>query len=432
MRVLIEALGSHGDMLPFIGLGQMLRARGHEVRLYSNGLYGELVRDAGLGFVATSEAQRMRDALADPRALRTLPGLRLIAEGVAGSLAPAYQTMAQDVLPGQTAVVASTLAFAAHLLAERQRLPLAVVHLSPVIFRSELHTARSGAARHLHRLPRLLKRGLFALGDRFLLDPLFAAPLNTSRATLGLPPVRRVMRDWIHQADLTLGLFPPWFARPQADWPPNLKLTGFPLQSGLDDGPGGDHGPSAELQAFFDAGPAPVVFTAGTANTQSASFHAVSAQVCAQLGIRGVLVAQRREQVPATLPPGVIHLPWAPFGWMFRRAAAVVHHGGIGSLSQALAAGTPQLIRPMAYDQFDNAQRAGKLGVARELLPRVYTPARLAALLPEVMNSRDIRARCLKVADLVAADSGLVTAADTLEAGFAAARGRAAHPHPHE
>jgi len=47
--------------------------------------------------------------------------------------------------------------------------------------------------------------------------------------------------------------------------------------------------------------------------------------------------------------------------------AAIVHHGGIGTTSQALAAGIPQLIRPMAFDQFDNANRIEKLGCGRWL-----------------------------------------------------------------
>jgi rhamnosyltransferase subunit B len=40
----------------------------------------------------------------------------------------------------------------------------------------------------------------------------------------------------------------------------------------------------------------------------------------------------------------------------------LVHHGGIGTASQAFAAATPQLITPFAHDQFDNAARVERLG----------------------------------------------------------------------
>jgi rhamnosyltransferase subunit B len=43
-------------------------------------------------------------------------------------------------------------------------------------------------------------------------------------------------------------------------------------------------------------------------------------------------------------------------------AKALVHHGGIGTVSQAFAAATPQLITPFAHDQFDNAARVERLG----------------------------------------------------------------------
>ena len=37
--------------------------------------------------------------------------------------------------------------------------------------------------------------------------------------------------------------------------------------------------------------------------------------------------------------------------------AGLVHHGGIGTSAQALAAGIPQLLMPQAHDQPDNAAR---------------------------------------------------------------------------
>lgn len=421
MRVLIAALGSHGDMLPFIGIAQLLRDRGHDVRIYSNGHYADLVRGSGLVFVQTSEAQLLRDAFADPRAVQTRAGVQLIAEGVAGSLLPTYQAMAQDVVAGHTLLVGSTLAFAAHLLAETHGLPYAVVHLSPSVFRSLHDTPRLGASTAIQHLPRWLKRAAFAAADRWFLDPLLAAPLNAVRHPMGLPPVRRVMRGWLHEADLTVGLYPRWFAAQQPDGPPHVLLAGFPLHDG-----GEEAAPESgsALRAYFDEGPAPLVFTAGTANTQSQAFYAVSAAACAQLGLRAVLVAGRRDQLPTQLPPGVIHVRYAPFSWMFSRAAGVVHHGGIGTLSQALAAGVPQLIRPMAYDQFDNAQRACRLGVARELLPAQYRLPALAHRLAAMLGDGALRDRCADVATRFAQHDGLATVCDALEACFAASAGR--------
>src|SRR5262245_28219838 len=50
--------------------------------------------------------------------------------------------------------------------------------------------------------PRSLKRFQWLLVDRLLIDPTVGAALNRHRIPLGLPPVRRVFRDWINQANV--------------------------------------------------------------------------------------------------------------------------------------------------------------------------------------------------------------------------------------
>ena len=56
----------------------------------------------------------------------------------------------------------------------------------------------------------------------------------------------------------------------------------------------------------------------------------------------------------------------APHAALFPRAALVVHHGGIGTLGQALRAGRPMLVVPWSHDQPDNASRVARLGVGRQ------------------------------------------------------------------
>ncbi len=54
----------------------------------------------------------------------------------------------------------------------------------------------------------------------------------------------------------------------------------------------------------------------------------------------------------------------------------------------------PQLVRPMAYDQFDNAHRLEELGVARVLLPKRYRASTVATVLEELTRSSTIRNAC--------------------------------------
>lgn len=412
MKVLIVAAGSHGDVLPFLGLGRELATRGLEVQLFAAGTFAPLAAEAGLAFTEVLSADDYRRLQADRDATDPRRGMALLARAVIGTQRRCLALLEAAHEPGRTVVVGSSLAWAARLLAERQGTPVATVHLAPSWFRSELRAPALGPLGPMTGAPRWVKRALWRLMDRRFLDPLFTAPFNALRAELGLPPVQRVFHRWLHEAPLTLGLFPAWFAPPQPDWPAGLQLTGFPLY---------DHGEAAplpaEVQRFLDAGTAPIAFTTGTANTTSQAFFAESVLACQQMGRRGLLLTQDAAQLPAPLPPGLAHFAYVPFGALLPRVAALVHHGGIGTTSQALLAGTPQLVRPMGFDQFDNAHHVMTLGVGRQLLPRRYRAPAVARTLEALLGDATLPARCAEVAQrLRRAPSGLTAAADALQA----------------
>jgi len=410
VKILVCPAGSHGDVLPLIGVGKELQHRGHQVHVISNASFEPLVREAGLAFTASSTAEAMTALLNDSGVTDSMTGLALIAEGVMASIGPSHEVLLREMEPGRTIVVGSSFALATRLLSETHHVPSVTLHLSPSWFRSD-HVAPSlGPLGHLAWAPRFIKRGLWKAADRRFLDPLFTEPFNRIRAGMGLAPVQRMLHEWIHQADLTLGMFPEWFAPRQPDWPRHLVLTGFPL---YDHGNAGDTLP-ADVEAFLAAGDPPVAFTAGTANATSHAFYAASAQACGLSGRRGILLTQDARQLPATLPAGVAHFSYVPFKALLPRLAAFVHHGGIGSTSQGLLAGVPQLIRPMAYDQFDNASRAVSLGVASQLLPRRYRPQTAARALDRLVADRQVQRRCHQVAGQTRGCDGIHAACDAI------------------
>lgn len=409
MRILIAGIGSLGDVLPFMALGAELQGRGHEVRMYCNGAFQGYAQDLGLHFTATSDAAEYEAFLNSPGATDPQKGMQAVAHGVLKWVASSYQIMRADVLPGQTILIGSTFAFAPRLLQETDGVPTAVVHLSPSLLRSEFMAPRFSPLGHLQAMPRLLKRHMWRVMDKRFMDPLYTVPLNRIRASLGLKPVERVFHGWLHEADLALCMVPDWFASRQPDWPATLEMTGFPLY---------DHGRGQPLPAhvaqFIEAGAAPVVFTAGTANVISNAFFSASVDACRITGRRAILVTADARQLPASLPDGVIHADYVPFGALLPHAAAFVHHGGIGSVSQGLLAGVAQLIQPMAFDQFDNASRARLLGVAREVLPRHYKAERVARELEALLGDKQVAARCKEHAGNLANSNGIARACDVL------------------
>ena len=82
----------------------------------------------------------------------------------------------------------------------------------------------------------------------------------------------------------------------------------------------------------------------------------------------------------------IIHIEYVPFSLFLPKVDLFVHHGGIGSTSQALKAGVPQLIRPVAYDQFDNSSLAVNLGVAKEILIKNYNVKNIVNSINEILG----------------------------------------------
>lgn len=409
MRILIMALGSLGDILPFTAIGKALQRRGHDVIFYGNDYFRRHAEEAGLRFTATSPAQEHEAFLKDPGATAPKEAMRAVAASVLKWVEASYQLMAQDVLPGDTLLLASTFAFAPRLLSETHALPCAVLHLAPAVLRSCHRAPRFSPLGHMDRLPRFVKGFLWHAMDRKFMDPLYTAPFNRIRARLGLAPIARMFHQWLHRADATLCMTPDWFAARQPDWPASIAMTGFPL----DDGRAGIP-LEANLAHFLASGPAPVVVSAGTANAVSHTFYAAAIEACTTLGLRVVVVTADPRQLPASLPDTVLHADYAPFAALLPRAAAFIHHGGIGSSAQALRAGIPQLIQPMAFDQFDNASRVAQLNAGREILPRNFLAPHIAQCLQGLLGNAAMAASCRTIAGKLANADGIDSACDAI------------------
>ena len=93
-------------------------------------------------------------------------------------------------------------------------------------------------------------------------------------------------------------------------------------------------------------------------------------------------------------PQSILQIPYAPFSALLPRTAALIYHGGIGTLTQALSAGIPHLIVPMSHDQPDNATRLEHLGVGAWLKPKAYRAETAARELESLLDSSQVQEKC--------------------------------------
>ena len=411
LQVILVPVGTSGDVLPFIAIGIAMKARGHRVAMIASGAHRGVIDAAGIPLIESIGAEADAAALGHPNFWRPTRGIRRISERVVvPSLRPQITAIESLYQGANTVVVGSTLALGARIACEKLKAPYVSVHLAPAAIRSLDATPHVANIPHFPRLPRSTKRLLYWYFDRFITDEVLGRGLNQVRAELGLRPVRRPLHDWLHSPTRIIGLFPSWFAAPAADWPRQVRLTGFPLY----DGPAPQTLPQ-DLLRFLEQGEPPIVFTAGTGMRHAEHFFRTAVEACDALALRGVLISASAEQLPAQTPASVRTLGHAPFGLLLPRARAIVHHGGIGTSAQALRAGIAQVVMPLAYDQTDNAARLARLGVAAVISRRQPSGAQLAKVLRKLLARPDLEAKLSVVARRLHDDSAITETCRLIE-----------------
>ena len=136
--------------------------------------------------------------------------------------------------------------------------------------------------------------------------------------------------------------------------------------------------------------PRPLVYaTMGTVFNQPAAFAPLLAGL-ARADVSALLTVGR-DVDPSELgpiPPNVRVERFVPQAEVLSSCAAVVAHGGSGTLLGALAAGLPLVLLPQGADQFENAVRCERAGVAVVLPPDQVTAAAIASAVQLVLSER--------------------------------------------
>jgi UDP:flavonoid glycosyltransferase YjiC (YdhE family) len=417
-RIVLATFGSPGDLHPFLAIGVELRARGHEIIVATSALYHGHVSAAGLGFAPVRPDRSPNQQ--DPDFLDRVIRERATPAAVFRSMfLPSLRESVEDLLgamEGADLVVAHTLASAARLAAEVRGQPWVSAVMQPMGYFSAYEPPLIGPraiSRVLHRLGPSATRPVLRLSRR--LTDAWAKEWHALRAELGLVPLKdHPLWEGQHSAIRSLGLFPRVLGEPQPDWPPQARITGFPFYRPP------HQSPNPKLRQFLENGEPPLVFTLGTtAINDPGSFFEESAAAVECLGYRAIFfVGHGKQRSVEDISPGAIAVSYAPHQIVFPFARAIVHQGGIGTLSEALLAGKPMLIMPYGHDQADNAWRASRLGMARVVSRRRYRAAVVGRELRRLLDNPTPLTAARQVSWEVARERGCERAADLIEAAL--------------
>ncbi|MFC5479572.1 glycosyltransferase [Massilia suwonensis] len=412
LHVVLVTIGSAGDLFPFLRIALALRAGGHQVSFLGPVQHEPFVREAGLPFHGLPADPAVLD---HPDLWHPTRGFGVVWEATRPAMAAVPAFMAALPPDENCTMLVHPLALPEADLcrAARPGLRIAAVFLAP----SNLPTVHDPLMLGPWRVPRWVpmgvRRRLWRTAGKRFIDPVALPDVNAARSAAGLAPMRTLVDDIVGIADLSIALFPDWFAPTQPDWPRPLVRSGFPLFD-----PQPDAVLSDALRHFLVQGGRPLVFTPGTGNRQARAYFAHAIEATRLLGERAVFLTPHRDQLPAELPHHVLWQDYVPLRALLPQVALLVHHGGIGTTAEALHAGTPQLVVPLAHDQFDNGARVEALGVGLSLPATRLNTRRLVAGLEALLDDNGLGKRCRAVAANFDGDAGVGQVVTALEGLF--------------
>jgi vancomycin aglycone glucosyltransferase len=403
MRVLLSTYGSRGDVEPLVALAVQLRALGADVQVCAppEDEFTELLGRVGLPMVPAGPS--VRDLMRQVRVEGAPPDLpRRAAE-----LVTAMFDAIAGAATGADAIVAGGItpaAAAAQSVAETLGIRYVYATSCPVWLPSPYHRPLGlpGQPMPPEETDNRLLWTLEAQG----LNAVFGAPLNTHRASIGLPPMNDVRdhvftnRPWL-AADPTLG---PW------QRPADLQV----VQTGawiLPD----DRLLPADVEAFLGAGTPPVYVGFGSIPMRAAKDLVQDAIEAIRAQDRRVIVAGGWAELALIdhhedcFAVGEVNQQA-----LFGRVAAVVHHGGAGTTTTASRAGAPQVVIPQIGDQPYWAGRVADLGIGAAHAGPTPTTESLSVALRTALTP-ETRARASAVAGTIRTDGATVAAKRLLD-----------------
>jgi UDP:flavonoid glycosyltransferase YjiC (YdhE family) len=397
MKIVIPAIGSRGDVQPYLNLCQGLQAKGHDVILALNPTLYPLAGQHGLKAVPVgppvdmgAEGTRLMASSFGNMWIGLIRVMRLASRLIEDAYADT-----KEACKGADLVIATDSGGG---IAEAESLGLPWISV----------TLQPGRIPIDQAVPSLLARAFGALFGKLLV-----LPVNRSRKRLGAPPVE----DIAHMQSKRLILLPvsPEIAPPIPAWPRQVRQTNY-WYARSDP----SWAPPADLVDFLERGDRPIAVSLGVmsmSGDQARQGARLVLDALNTIGKRAIIQGWDEALRGFDLPETVYHAGSLPHSWLFEQVDAVVHHGGFGTTAAALRAGVPGVIIPHIIDQFYWGQQVFQAGVGPQFIPRgKLTAQNLSAALAAALTDNSMRARAAELGNRIrSAPDGVTQAVEIIE-----------------
>jgi len=408
MRYGIVASGSRGDVQPFIALALAMMEKGHDVTIVAPENFRSFVEGFGIQYrPVTGNSEQIINS---PAALKLLEGGSVfkffyhLQKATAQSAAQSNRDILEACRHFDFLIVSVLPLPIVYSIAEKYHKKCAAVFLSmPPIPTREFPFQVMGTKGHpwINKLSyRLLWLGYFMIRGQ----------INKFRKEIGLPPAN-VMKACLRSGMLAITALSPQLVTQPGDWPPNAHITGFfylppsarQLQKEIPEG----------LENWLAKGDKPVYIGFGSIPVPNQEkFHEALQGLLAHH--RVVLGAGWSLLKDLPVHPNLFAAKYIDHDWLMPRCAAVVIHGGIGTVAAALRSGTPIIVVSVLADQPVNGVMIGEKRLGCHIPFKKLSSDRLLQAVRSVQDPLIVD-NCKQVAAAIRMEDGVGRAVELIE-----------------
>ncbi|KAI9155563.1 glycosyltransferase family 1 protein [Paramyrothecium foliicola] len=426
LNIVVQVVGSRGDVQPFIALGNELQKQGHRVRIATHQTFESFVLSSGLEFypIGGDPSELMAFMVKNPALIPSLKSIRagdvqkkrkMIADILVGCWKSCIERDLQTGRPFvANAIIANPPSFAHIHCAQALNIPVHLVFTMPwSSTRSFSHPLANiqGLSLTAGSKEREIANWVSFAAVEWLTWQGLGDIINEWRATLQLEPVPFSEGPLLAETlkiPFTYCWSPALVPKP-IDWPSHLDVCGFFFREAP------KYDPPKELANFLSNGEPPVYIGFGSIVIEDPeAVTQIILDAVQEAGVRAI-VSRGWSKLGGdrTSDDRVLYLGDCPHEWLFQQVSAVVHHGGAGTAACGLRFGRPTTVVPFFGDQPFWGEMVAAAGAGPSPIPyKQLTSQNLGDALKFCISQEAIEA-AQKISEMMRNENGVVSAVES-------------------
>ncbi|RBR15604.1 uncharacterized protein FIESC28_07245 [Fusarium coffeatum] len=428
LNIVIQVVGSRGDVQPFIALGSELQRHGHRVRLATHGQFDKFVRDSGLEFfsIGGDPAELMAYMVKNPGlfpSMKTLRGgeIQRKRKMVDEMLHKCWRSCVEpDELTGRPfvadAIIANPPSFAHIHCAQALGVPLHLMFTMPWTSTREFcHPLANLRANGSDMSASAANYVSYSLVEWMTWQGL-GDIINAWRGTIDLEPIPFSEGPCLTETlrvPVTYCWSPALVPKP-LDWPENIDVCGFFFREAP------DYKPEDALAKFLSSGPPPVYIGFGSIVIDDPEkLTATILEAVRTAGTRAIVSRGWSNLGGDSLgDEKVFFLGDCPHEWLFQHVTAVINHGGAGTTACGLVNAKPTTIVPFFGDQPFWGNMVHTSGAGPAPIPFKQLNSQNLEVAIRFCLTEDASIAAQRIADKMASESGVRRAVASFHANL--------------